>query len=163
MKYLSENEEKALSLLNRENFKGLSIKDVMSLMSVIDQVEPDVAKAIISHIPESVKCTIETEKGYMLLLTKALESGDQGTQKCIDEEDKMVQSIYNELKKPNIDFKEKQFYYDKIEQANIRRDKKDTEKKDFMRDVLKFGGEALAIGIVATTCLFMGKAHLRIA
>lgn len=74
MNALSIAEKKALELMQKDNFRGISKDNVMQLMSILDKVDPEVAKSIIAQLPEAIRGSVELEKAYSTALTKGMES-----------------------------------------------------------------------------------------
>jgi hypothetical protein len=62
MNALSIAEKKALELMQKDNFRGISKDNVMQLMSILDKVDPEVAKNIIAQLPEAIRGSVELEK-----------------------------------------------------------------------------------------------------
>ena len=76
MNNLTTSEKRALEFMQKDNFRGISKNNVMQLMSILDKVDPDVAKSLIAQMPEVVKGVVENEKAYAGVLTKGIESCD---------------------------------------------------------------------------------------
>ena len=68
MNNLSTAEKRALELMQKENFRGISKDNVMQLVSILHKVDPEVAKVIIAQMPEVVKGVVENEKAYASVL-----------------------------------------------------------------------------------------------
>ncbi len=162
MNNLSAAEKKVLDLMNKDNFRGISKDNVMQLVSIIDKVDPEVAKALIAQMPEVIKGVIENEKAYAGVLTKGIESCDNSIVSCFQTEDEIVKSLQKEIDKEETTFEQKQYYFDKMAEAAERKEHKDTEHKEMIKSVLKYGGEALAIGLIITAGIFIGKADIKL-
>lgn len=48
--------------MKKDNFRGISKSNVMQLVSILDKVDPEVAKAIIAQMPEAVRGVVENMK-----------------------------------------------------------------------------------------------------
>jgi len=53
------------------------------------------------------------------------------------------------------------YYFEKMAEAAERKEGKDTEHKNMVLTILKYGGEALAIGLMITAWIFIGKADIK--
>ena len=161
MNALSIAEKKALELMQKDNFRGISKDNVMQLMSILDKVDPEVAKSIIAQLPEAIRESVELEKAYSTALTKGMESIESTASSCFQTEDEIIQSLKKEVEREDTTFEQKQFYYEKMEAAAIRKESKETEHRDTILTILRYGGEALLFGLGFCACLFLGKADLK--
>ena len=162
MNALSITEKKTLELMQKDNFRGISKDNVMQLMSILDKVDPEVAKSIIAQLPEAIRGSVELEKAYSTALTKGMESIESTASSCFQTEDEIIQSLKKEVEREDTTFEQKQFYYEKMEAAAIRKESKETEHRDTILTILRYGGEALLFGLGFCACLFLGKANLKI-
>ena len=161
MNALSIAEKKALELMQKDNFRGISKDNVMQLMSILDKVDPEVAKSIIAQLPEAIRGSVELEKAYSTALTKGMESIESTASSCFQTEDEIIQSLKKEVEREDTTFEQKQFYYEKMEAVAIRKESKETEHRDIILTILRYGGEALLFGLGFCACLFLGKADLK--
>lgn len=162
MNALSITEKKTLELMQKDNFRGISKDNVMQLMSILDKVDPEVAKSIIAQLPEAIRGSVELEKAYSTALTKGMESIESTASSCFQTEDEIIQSLKKEVEREDTTFEQKQFYYEKMEAVAIRKESKETEHRDTILTFLRYGGEALLFGLGFCACLFLGKADLKI-
>lgn len=161
MNNLSTAEKRALELMQKDNFRGISKDNVMQLVSILDKVDPEVAKAIIAQMPEVVNGVVEKEKAYASVLTKGIESCDTSTSSCFQTEDDIVKALQKEIDKEDTTFEQKQYYFEKMAEAAERKEGKDSEHKNMVLTILKYGGEALAIGLMIMAGIFIGKADIK--
>lgn len=145
----------------KDNFRGISKDNVMQLMSILDKVDPEVAKSIIAQLPEAIRGSVELEKAYSTALTKGMESIESTASSCFQTEDEIIQSLKKEVEREDTTFEQKQFYYEKMEAVAIRKESKETEHRDTILTILRYGGEALLFGLGFCACLFLGKADLK--
>ena len=153
-------EKKALEMMQKENFRGISKDNVMQLVSILDKVDPEVAKAIIAQMPEVVRGMVENEKAYAGVLTKGIESCDMSTSSCFQTEDDIVKALQKEIDKEDTTFEQKKYYFEKMAEAAERKEHKDTEHKNILMNLLKFGGQFFVIGLIITAGIFIGKAEV---
>jgi hypothetical protein len=160
MTNLTPAERTALDLMKKDNFRGISKDNVMQLMSILDKVDPEVAKELIAQIPEAVRGIIEAQKNYTEILSKGIDSAEHGTAACFQTEDDLIKSLQHEAEKEGVSFEEKRFYYEKMEEAAKRKESKDTEHKNMLMSILKYGGQALFMGLIVTASFFLGKTDI---
>ena len=157
MNNVSKEENRVLELMQKSNFRGISKENVMQLVSVLDKVDPEVAKALIAEIPKVVSGVVENEKAYAGVLTEGIKSCNDSISSCYKTEDDIVKSLQNEIDKEDTTFEQKKYYFDRMAEAAERKEKKDTEHKNGILTILKYGGQALLVGIVFTTGFFFAK------
>ncbi len=159
---LSDPEKRALEIMKKDNFRGISKKNVMQFVSILDKVDPEVAKAIIAQMPEVVKGVVENEKAYAGILAKCTESCGKSTSSCFQTEDDIVKALQKEIDKEDTTFEQKQYYFEKMEAAAERKEKKDSEHKNTILTIAKYGGQAIIMGLFISAGLYLGKAGFTI-
>ena len=162
MNHLTQTEKKALELMQKENFRGISKDNVVQLVSILDKVDPTVAKDLIAQMPGMIRGIVETEKGYADLLGKGIESCERITSSCYETEDSIISSLQREIEREGTTFEQKQYYYEKMEAAVQRKESKDAEHKNLVVTILKYGGQALVFGICIGAGLFLGKTGFKL-
>lgn len=73
----TDQERNVLAELGRANFKNLGKSDVLSLVSKIDQMRPEVAKAALEQYPEFVNAVKDLMVQYKDSITTVMESDDK--------------------------------------------------------------------------------------
>lgn len=162
MDALSFEEKRALDLMKKDNFRGISKNNVMQLISILDKVDPEVAKNLIAQMPEVIRGVVENEKAYAGILQSGMEACKFSTESCYQTEDILIQSMQKQAEKEDTPFEEKKYYYEKMVEAAERKEKKDAEHKEVVLTILKFGGEALALGLCITAGIFIGRADIKL-
>jgi len=162
MNNLSTAERRTLELMKKDNFRGISKENVLQLVSILDKVDPEVAKELIAKMPEVIRGTVECVKNYNGVLEKGIDSFDYSSKSCYETEDMIVSALRNEIDKDGTSFEEKKYYIDKMEDAAKRKEEKDSEHKEYVTNILKFAGDGLKIAVVAIICAFLGKADIKL-
>lgn len=155
-------ERKALNLMGKENFQGISKSNVMQMFSILDKIDPEVAKELIAQIPEAVGGFVEDVKQYTGLLTKGIDSCNESTASCFQTEDEIINSLKAEMDKEGTTFEQKQYYIDKINEAAERKEAKDTEHKEQISMHLRHGKEVTVFCMVVIAGLFLNKAEIKL-
>lgn len=161
MNRLTPDESYVLGLLQKDNFRGISKDNVMTLVSILDKVDPEVAKALIAQMPETVRGMTEIEKFYVDLLTKGIASCESSARSCFETEDKIIDVLAKEVEK-EIPFDQKQYYVDQMVDAAMRKEDKDTEHRTTVFTVVKYSGMVLGAGLLFVAGLFVGNACVKI-
>ncbi len=73
----TENENRVLALMNRTNFKNLSKSDVVSIVSQLGDLRPEVAKQVLQQFPELVKLIQSSWSEYKEILENVISSDDE--------------------------------------------------------------------------------------
>ena len=147
---LTPDEAHVLDLLKKDNFRGISKDNVMNVVSIFNKVDPEVAKALIAQMPEAIRGMVEIEKLYADLLGKGVDSCSASTASCCSSEDKIIDTCV-----------EKQYFVNKMEDAVIRKEAKDTEHKETIITVIKYGGMALGAGLLFVAGMFFGNTNIK--
>lgn len=149
------SEEEVKKILNIESFRNLSKDKIMEFISLIPDMDKEVAISIINQFPN-----------YIELAKLVTESFDRTKDACIEKNDisrKDVVDMYKEILNSQArllekeDLSEEQRRY-ATEQMFIAADKvaeKDTENKAFYRDVMKYGSY-LTTGILMIGGVILG-------
>ena len=70
-------EQQALDMMRKTDFKNLSKNDVMSIVSKLKELKPEVARDIVAQFPEFVKLTRESLENYKDILGDIIASDDE--------------------------------------------------------------------------------------
>ena len=70
-------EQQALDMMRRTDFKGLSKNDVISIVSQVSKLRPDVQKELIAQFPELVKLLQSSMADYKDILGDIIASDDE--------------------------------------------------------------------------------------
>ena len=159
MNNLSNSERRALEIMQKDNFRGISRENVIQLMSILDKVEPDVAKAIIAQVPVVIRGIIETEQEYTDILRKGIDSYDASLDSCYKTEDDIIELLRSEIEKDSTSYEQKQYYFEKMEEAAKRKEVKDTEHRDTLISFAELAGKVFAFGLCIGAGIFIGKTN----
>ena len=159
MNNLSHSERRALEIMQKDNFRGISRENVIQLMSILDKVESDVAKAIIAQVPVVIRGIIETEQEYTNILRKEIDSYDASLDSCYKTEDDIIELLRSEIAKDSTSYEQKQYYFEKMEEAAKRKEAKDTEHRDTLISFAELAGKVFAFGLCIGAGIFIGKTN----
>lgn len=130
-------EKQVLNQLGIKDFRGIKKTHVLELASMLDKMDPEVAKKAIEQFPNFAKTVGEMFSEYKKIVEKALESNDNSTQTVYETYKKEIE-ICNELIKSNeLTFENKKYLLDRIHECAKAIDKKDSENKEFLFNVIK--------------------------
>jgi len=148
------SEKKVLKKLGIEDFRHLTKDKVMVMASMLDKMEPEVAKKALEQFPEFSGTMREVFKEYKVSLDKGLEANDKSVISYYAACDAIISSCQKELERENLSFDEKQTIFDRMVEVANMKGAKDTENKKFIATMCMLGVSALGItGTVLLTAL----------
>lgn len=159
MKNLSVSEKRALELMQKENFRGISKDNVMGLVSILDKIDPEVAIALIDQMPEAIRGMVEIEGCYASLIARTIDSNKSSVESCYASEDVIIETAA--LEASNTDFfEEKQYFFEQMVNAAVRKENKDTEHRKSNETLMKYGVYALLLGAGIVAGMFLGNTKI---
>ena len=117
------------------------------MASMLDRMDPEVAKKAIEQFPEFAHTMKDILNDYKQTLDKALDENGDSVKSYYSSCDAIINSLQKELDKENLSFDEKRYIIDKMIEVNKMKGEKDSENKRFIATLAVIG--AAAIGTVA--------------
>lgn len=145
-------EAQVLKQLKIKDFRHVSKEKVMTFASLLNRMEPDVAKKAIEQFPEFTKMTLEIMNEYKGIVTKTLDSNSESNQRSLEILDEIIAALKTCLAQDDLSFDEKRYYVEKMEAIGKLAVAKDSENKKFLWQMIGIGSVVVisAIGIGAT-------------
>ena len=145
------SETKVLKKLDISDFRHLTKDKVIKMASMLDKMEPEVAKKALEQFPEFANTTKEMLMEYKDTLDKELESNNDSIKKVYDTYNAIITSLQKELENENLTFEQKKYIIEQMKDVAEKVDKKDTENKRFLAGMAALftfgiGMVALALG-----------------
>lgn len=144
-------EPKALKKLGIKDFQHLPKSKVITLASMLDKMEPEVAKKAIEQFPNFSGTMKEILHDYKESLDKALQSNAESVKSFYDSSDSIIRSLQRELERDNQTFEERKYIIDKMMEVNQLKGDKDSENKNFLTTLATVG--LTVVGVVAALLL----------
>lgn len=141
-------EQKVLRILNIENFRHLTKDKVITMASMLDKMDPEVAKKALEQFPEFSNTAKEMLSGYKDTLDKGLESNRESVQSYYDSCKFIIEGLQKQLDDENLSFEERKYIIDKMFEISKMMGEKDSENKKFIVTMAVCG--TLAVGIVTS-------------
>lgn len=132
-------ELKVLKKLNIEDFRHLTKDKVITMASMIDKMNPDVAKKALEQFPEFSNVVKELLAGYKDTLDKGLESNRESVQSYYDSCNSIIKALQKQLENENLSFEEKKYIIDKMCEISKMMGEKDSESKTFITTMAVIG------------------------
>ena len=144
-------EQKVLKKLGIEDFRHLTKDKVIIMASMLDKMEPEVAKKAIEQFPNFSNTMKEILHEYKESLDKAQEANAESVKSFYDSCDMIINSLQKELEKDNQTFEERKYIIDRMMEVAKMKGDKDSENKKFILTMVVTG--VVALGTAATVLL----------
>lgn len=125
-------EAKVLKNLGIEDFRHLTKDKVISMATLIDRMNPDVAKKAIEQFPDFAKTMQQVFNEHKKMLDNALETNAESVKSYYENCDSIIASCQDILKAEKITFEERKYILEKMIEVVKMKGEKDTENKKFI-------------------------------
>jgi len=148
-------EQEVLSRLDIPDFRRLTKEKVITMASLLDRMEPEVARKALEQFPEFAGTAREMLEDYQRLLDKGLEHNDKSVQRYYDACVQILQTLREELKDQDLSFEERKFIVEQMLEVSRMMGEKDSENKRFITALAVIGG-AVVTGIAIALAALLG-------
>lgn len=145
------SEKDVFKKLDIQDFRDITKDKVMGFVSILPNMNTEVAKKAIEQFPEFIKFSTEAFKDYRGVLEKTLDANEESSKACFDMYEKVLSILEKCSLKEDISFEEKKYYFDKMFEIIQMVEKKDSENKAFYQKLFNAGATVLVaiVGIGA--------------
>lgn len=140
------SEQKVLKKLGIDDFRHLTKDKVISMASMLDKMDPEVAKKAIEQFPDFSNTMKEVFAELKSSLDAALVNNAESVQSFYETCDTIIESCKDLLDKEELSFEEKNQIIEKMISVATIKGEKDSENKRFL---IAMG----TLGVVAVTAL----------
>lgn len=102
-------EREVLEQLNIPDFRHVTKDKVMTFASMMQNMEPEVAKKVSELFPEFSKMTLEVLKDYKGIMEKTLDENSTSSKQCYDIYNEVMEALKSCLAKDDLPFEEKEY------------------------------------------------------
>lgn len=149
------SEQRVLKELGIKDFRQLNKEKSIHFASMLNKMEPEVAKKALEQFPQFSEISKEILLGYKDTLDKGMASNDASIKSVYDNYNTIILSLQKELENDNLSFEEKVCILEKMKDIACRIDKKDTENKKWIIGISVIGG-AIVLGGIALLAMALG-------
>lgn len=149
------SEQKVLKKLDIVDFRHLTKDKVIKMASMLDKMDPEVAKKALEQFPEFASTTKEMLQDYKESLDKGLESNNDSVSKVYDTYNAIIVALQKELEKEDLTFEQKKDIIEQMKEVADKVDKKDSENKRFIAGMATLATIVLG-GTVAVLASVLG-------
>ena len=145
-------EQEVLRKWNIPDFRHVTKDKVMTFASMLQNMEPEVAKKALEQFPEFAKMALEVLNDYKGVMEKTLDENSESSKQCYDIYNEVMNALKSCLAKDDISFEEKRYYIDKMVEIAKMAERKDSENKGFNWKIISLGTVAVftVVGIGAS-------------
>ena len=148
-------EQQVLDKLEIPDFRHMTKEKIMTFASMLQNMDPEVAKKAIEQFPDFAKMALDALTDYRDVFEKTLDSNNESSKQCFKTYDEILDALKACVEREDIDFEERKFYIDKMMEIAQMAEKKDSENKNF---VWKMIGTAsmVVIAVVGSGAALLG-------
>jgi len=147
----SLTEQKVLKKLGIDDFRHLTKDKVIMMASMLDKMDPEVAKKALEQFPDFAGTMKEILSEYKNSLDKSLHENSESVKSYYDTCDAIIATLRKELENENIEFEERKYIIEKMAEIAKMKGDKDSENKRFIVTLVAAG--LAAVGITAEVLL----------
>lgn len=155
-------EREVLKQLDIPDFRHITKDKVMTFASMLQNMEPEVAKKALEQFPEFAKMTLEVLKEYKKVMEKVLDDNAASTKQCYDIYNEVVYALKSCLSKDDLSFDERKYYIEKMMEMAKMAESKDTENKGFNWKMISLGTFAVFTVVGVTASVLGGNTNIKL-
>lgn len=154
MKTHELTEREVLNKLNIPDFRHLTKEKVMSFASMLQCMDPEVAKKALEQFPDFANVALEALTDYKVVIDKALDKNSESSQQCYKLYDSLMDALITCSKQADITFEQRQYCINQMHEIAVLARDLDKDNKQF---TLKMAG---IFGAVIITVVGIGASVL---
>lgn len=155
-------EQKVLKKLGIEDFRHLTKDKVITMASMLDKMDPEVAKKALEQFPCFSNTVKEILTRYKDTLDKGLESNGESVQSYYDLCKSIIEGLQKQIDDEKLSFEEKKYIIDKMLEISKMMHEKDSENKKFIATMAVVGTAAVCVATAALTSALGGNTKIQI-
>ena len=148
----SLTETQVLKKLNIEDFRHLTKDKVVSMATMLDKMDPEVAKKALEQFPEFANTMRQILADYKQSLDEGMRQNAEGVKSYYDTCDVIISSCQQQLEQEDLSFEERRFILEQMVLVAKMKGEKNTEDKKFivMMSVIGLAAIGLTAGALIT-------------
>ena len=154
------SEKDLLRILGIPSFRHMSKDKLVSFVSALPEIDPEVAKKALEQFPDFATAMVEINGLYKEIIDKCLDGSDADTATVLAACSAINESIHRELEKDELTFEERKRIIDRSIQVIQMMREIDADGKRYRNVVIH--AATIAFGIAAASLIFAlgGKANI---
>lgn len=158
----SAAEKQVLELLGKTNFRNISKDDVVGYISMIQSLEPEVAKKVLEQYPELVKLIHQTLVGHKETIQKSIESSDKSSEQCFEIYEKVLSDLSKCLDINDLSAEERKEIREKEMEIARMAERKDLDNKNFNWKIVSAASFVVITAIGVGAGVLGGKFNIKL-
>ena len=154
-------EQKVLKKLDIVDFRHITKDKVITMASMLDKMEPEVAKKALEQFPEFATTAKEMLFEYKDTLDKCLESNNESTKLYYDSCNSIIETLQKQLEDENLSFEERKYIIDKMCEISKNVGEKDSENKKFIATLAVIGATAIGVATAVLASTLGGNTNIQ--
>ncbi|MDL2273773.1 hypothetical protein LJC34_04425 [Oscillospiraceae bacterium OttesenSCG-928-G22] len=153
-------ELKVLKKLDISDFRHLTKDKVIKMASMLDKMDPEVAKKALEQFPEFSATTKEMLNNYKETLDKGLEANKESVQTYYSTCSSIINALETQLEADTLSFEERKYIIDKMVEVSKMMGEKDSENKKFIATMAVIGGAVVGVVAMALSSALGGNTQI---
>lgn len=153
-------EANVLKKLDIEDFRHLTKDKVITMASMLDRMDPEVAKKALEQFPEFAKTTKEMLIEYKDTLDNGLQNNKDSVQAYYDACQSIIDSLQKQLENNDLSFEQRKEIIDQMLEITKMMGIKDTENKKFIVRMAMCGAAAIGVTVMALASALGGNSEI---
>ena len=149
------DERRALRMLDIPDFRHMTKEKAVQLVSMLDRVDPAVAKAVLEQYPEFASILLESARDWKESVGTALEENGKITRETAAAINAAISSLSGLLEREDVGEAERDSAAERMVELARLLNEVDKRNKDFILKVLGIGG-AVLLGFAAVAASVLG-------
>ena len=131
----SLSEVQVLKKLDIENFRQLTKEKVMTMATMLDRMDPEVAKKALEQFPDFANTMKHMLSEYKELLDAGLKENAAGSKSFYESCDAIIHTCQKLLEKEDLTFDEKRYILDQMVSVTKMKGDQNTKDKQFIKEI----------------------------
>jgi len=150
-------EQKVLKKLDIADFRHLTKDKVIAMASMLDKMDPEVAKKALEQFPNFSATAKEMLSGYKDTLDKGVAANKDSVQSYYNSCNIIIETLKKQLESETLSFNEKKYIIDKLLEISKTMGEKDSENKRFLATLAIVGATAVGVVTIALASTLGGN------
>lgn len=153
-------EAQVLKKLNITDFRHLTKDKVMTMATMLDKMDPEVAKKAIEQFPEFSSMMRQVFSDFKQTIDEGMKHNAESVQSYYETCDVIISACQKELDRENLTFEERCVILDKMRMVAEMKGDKNSEDKRFIVVMCTLAGAALTIAAGAAITVLGGECKI---
>jgi len=155
-------EQQVLSALDISDFRHVTKDKVMTFASMLQNMEPTVAKKALEQFPDFARMALEALRDSKSVLEKSLDDNSESSKQCFDIYGTVLDTLKGYLEHDDLSADERESVLNKMMDIARMAEAKDSENKKFNWGVIVAGATAVIAVVGVAASVLGGNASIKL-